>query len=267
MRWTKVLCIIICLLLLIGMVYFISIRKGDKEASLAVSNKTETVMKTKTKEENKKITKIEQKEKMEEKNSKTNEQNKHNSLFPQKEKVANSKENIKEENFSLKNKEDIIKKAKAIFHKEKQDNKNLSKDDENKNLKKQNEKKLAQKALKEKVELKIKEILSLNKIEFETAKSSLTKKGKEIIAKIAVILKEHPNLKIEIAGHTDNTGDEAMNKKLSEERAKSVKEELIKLGIDPNRLVAKGYGSSKPLQKTDGKSQANRRVEFIVIGE
>ena len=58
-----------------------------------------------------------------------------------------------------------------------------------------------------------------------------------------------------------------MNQKLSEARAKSVKEELIKLGIDPNRLVAKGYGSSKPLQKTDGKSQANRRVEFIVIGE
>ncbi len=276
MRWTKVLCIIICLLLLIGMVYFISIRKGDKEASLAVSNKTETVATVNEKEtlkakEEEKAVKSEQKEKTEE-NPKANEQNEQSSLVStnkasKKEEAKKSKEEAKEENLSLKNKENIIQKAKAIFQREKKANENPQKEDKNKNLKEQNEKEAAKEALKEKVEIKIKEILSLNKIEFETGKSSLTKKGKEIVSKIAVILKEYPNLKIEIAGHTDNTGDETMNKKLSEERAKSVKDELIKLGIDPNRLIAKGYGSSKPLQKTDGKSQANRRVEFIVIGE
>ena len=274
MRWTKVLCIIICLLLLIGMIYFISIRKGDKEASLTVSNKTETVTKAeekesvKAKEKEEKVVKSKREEKAKGENLKANEQNEQNeqkSLISkkessQKEEVAKTKEETKEENLSLKNKENIIQKAKAIFKKEKETEQNRAKENENQNaLKEQNETK--------KVQLEIKEILSLNKIEFETAKSSLTKKGKEIVAKIAVILKEHPNLKIKIAGHTDRTGDEAMNQKLSEARAKSVKDELIKLGIDPNRLIAKGYGSSKPLQKTDKKSQANRRVEFIIIGE
>ncbi len=115
------------------------------------------------------------------------------------------------------------------------------------------------------IEAKIKEILQAENIEFETGKAILTPKGKEIVQKIADILKEYPDLKIEIAGHTDAVGNEQKNLKLSQKRAEAVKEALIEAGIAADRLVAKGYGESKPLAGETGESQANRRVEFHIL--
>ena len=83
---------------------------------------------------------------------------------------------------------------------------------------------------------------------------------------IAKYLKENSDIRIEIFGHTDNSGEEKANKKLSIGRAKSVSEYLTTKGIDKKRITYNGYGSLKPIATNDteeGKQQ-NRRVEFIL---
>jgi len=82
------------------------------------------------------------------------------------------------------------------------------------------------------------------------------------------ILKDNPNLRVEIGGHTDAVGSEAARQKISEKRAESVKKYLMdKFNISGDRMTTKGYGSQKPI--ADNKSKEgrakNRRVEFRVI--
>ncbi len=72
---------------------------------------------------------------------------------------------------------------------------------------------------------------------------------------------------LEIAGYTDNTGDAALNLALSQKRAESVREALIKYGADPDMLVAKGYGEADPIASNDtaeGRLK-NRRIEYHVV--
>lgn len=109
--------------------------------------------------------------------------------------------------------------------------------------------------------------LKNKRVEFVYAKDKLTKKSQKIVDQVAAILKKHPQIRIEIAGHTDSDGTAERNLKLSQRRANAVKKYLISKGIDPKRLVAKGYGESKPLVKNDtaAHKQLNRRVEFKVI--
>ena len=80
-------------------------------------------------------------------------------------------------------------------------------------------------------------------------------------------LKRNPDLKVELAGHTDNVGSENYNKKLSADRAEVVRKALVDNGIDETRLTAKGYGSTKPLAPNDSEEHRamNRRTEMIVI--
>ncbi|MCY1534811.1 Photosystem I chlorophyll a apoprotein A2 [compost metagenome] len=77
---------------------------------------------------------------------------------------------------------------------------------------------------------------------------------------------QNPTIAIEIQGHTDNTGDDKMNEKLSANRAKAVYEYLLKENIPAKRLSYKGFGAAKP--RTDNGSeeakQQNRRTEFII---
>ncbi len=84
------------------------------------------------------------------------------------------------------------------------------------------------------------------------------------------ILKENPTIKVEIQGHTDNVGSDEYNQRLSEQRAWAVVNYLVQqMGVDPARLIAKGYGESMPKAPNDtpeGRA-LNRRVEFVVIGE
>jgi OmpA-OmpF porin, OOP family len=119
------------------------------------------------------------------------------------------------------------------------------------------------------IQLHINEILADKKIAFERRSSTVTEDSKSSIVKIADILKEYKNLKIEIAGHTDSRGENALNKKISQDRANSVKEVLISLGINADRLKAVGYGEDFPIAKDDenGLSEINRRVDFNILGE
>ena len=79
------------------------------------------------------------------------------------------------------------------------------------------------------------------------------------------MMKEHPELKFEVGGHTDSDGDDALNMKLSQDRAAAVREKLISMGIDPGRLTSHGYGETKPISPNttpEGKAN-NRRVELL----
>jgi outer membrane protein OmpA-like peptidoglycan-associated protein len=97
---------------------------------------------------------------------------------------------------------------------------------------------------------------------------------KTIDSTIFRILTSYPNIIIEISSHTDSIGSEKLNDKLSQQRAQSVVDYLINKGIDKNRLVARGYGKSKPIapnSNPDGSDnpegrQKNRRTEFKIIG-
>jgi outer membrane protein OmpA-like peptidoglycan-associated protein len=115
----------------------------------------------------------------------------------------------------------------------------------------------------------ITKLLRVENIEFEVAKDSLTPKGLATVNKLAVILKQYPHINIEIAGHTDSDGDAAFNQKLSQARVDNVKKALIARGIDASRMVAKGYGESKPIVPNDTvqNKQKNRRVEINILGE
>jgi len=106
-------------------------------------------------------------------------------------------------------------------------------------------------------------------IEFNTAQTTLTPLGLGTVSKIAVILKAYPDVKIEIAGHTDSDGDDAFNMLLSQGRVNNVKRALMKEGIEKSRIKAVGYGETKPLVPNTSREnkQKNRRVEIIVIGE
>ncbi|MDY0101629.1 MAG: OmpA family protein [Lentimicrobium sp.] len=102
-------------------------------------------------------------------------------------------------------------------------------------------------------------------IKFDVNKSSIKPESMGTINYVVKMMQDHPELKFSVEGHTDSDGDEALNQKLSEARAKSVLNEMAKLGISSDRLTSKGHGESKPLTGNDtpeGKAQ-NRRVEFV----
>lgn len=107
----------------------------------------------------------------------------------------------------------------------------------------------------------------LKNIFFEVDSYELKNKSLAELEKLNNFLKTNPNIKIEISGHTDNTGNEKHNKQLSLNRAKSVYDYLIAKGISAKRLTFKGYGSSLPIDsnKTEKGKQKNRRTEFKII--
>jgi OOP family OmpA-OmpF porin len=102
-------------------------------------------------------------------------------------------------------------------------------------------------------------------INFDTGKSVIRDESRPIIEQIVQMLKENPQLKLSVEGHTDNTGNPASNKTLSEERAKSVVSAIVSQGIDVVRLSAAGYGQDKPIadNNTEEGRAMNRRVELV----
>ncbi len=83
-----------------------------------------------------------------------------------------------------------------------------------------------------------------------------------------MLLKDNPNIRVEIGGHTDSAGSSKANQKISEKRAESVKKYLEdKFNIPSNRMVVKGYGGTKPIADNNTKEgrAKNRRVEFRII--
>lgn len=104
------------------------------------------------------------------------------------------------------------------------------------------------------------------RINFDSGKSNISKQENKKVGHVADILKKHPALKVQVAGHTDNVGPKQYNMKLSLARAVSVANELARLGIDSKRLSSAGKGMDNPLAgnaSAAGRAK-NRRVEFII---
>ena len=123
----------------------------------------------------------------------------------------------------------------------------------------------------EKVEIGAK--IVLNNIFFDSNKAILRKESNLELEKLLQLMKDYPNLTIEVAGHTDSKGNDAANLKLSQMRSQAVVAALIKKGIKAQYLAAKGYGETAPVApntlpngKPDLKGmQLNRRVELKII--
>lgn len=117
-------------------------------------------------------------------------------------------------------------------------------------------------ALKEAIDRDGKATVQVN---FATDASEILPASKPQIDAIATMLKEQPNLRLAVNGHTDNTGNAGHNQRLSEQRAASVKLALVALGVEAGRLTSKGFGSTEPVADNgseEGKAR-NRRVELV----
>ncbi len=111
------------------------------------------------------------------------------------------------------------------------------------------------------------EKISLRNIFYETNSYTLQNESKYEIMKLRDFMKNNPAVRIEISGHTDNVGNDVTNQTLSTNRAKSVYDQLIKMGITSSRLVYKGYGKTQPIDvnTTEQGRAKNRRTEIKII--
>lgn len=117
--------------------------------------------------------------------------------------------------------------------------------------------------------LKVGSKVVLKNIFFDTGKATLKAESYAELGRVLQFMTDNPSLKLEISGHTDNTGSKALNTKLSGARAQSVVDYLLTQGVAPERLVAKGYGPDQPVasNKTKIGREQNRRVEFKILGK
>jgi outer membrane protein OmpA-like peptidoglycan-associated protein len=106
--------------------------------------------------------------------------------------------------------------------------------------------------------------LVLTGVYFETGRAILSPRSYTVLNKVAESLKEWPEVRVEIQGHTDSRGDELINQRLSQARAEAVRLYLIQQGVAPDRLTAIGFGEERPLDNnnTAAGRQKNRRVEL-----
>ncbi len=115
--------------------------------------------------------------------------------------------------------------------------------------------------------IKVGKKVVLNNIFFETGKAILTTGSFTELERLLNILLDNPQMKIEISGHTDKTGSETFNFKLSENRSKAVVEYMVKKGIERSRMESRGFGSLQPIADNataQGRAK-NRRVEFKIL--
>lgn len=111
------------------------------------------------------------------------------------------------------------------------------------------------------------EIISLDNLIFDLGKSEIKPESFAELDALAKLMKENPEMIIQLEGHTDFRGGRSKNLKLSQERVKQVKNYLIHGGIMPDRILTKAYGGSNPLswENTEEASRLNRRVEVRII--
>lgn len=109
--------------------------------------------------------------------------------------------------------------------------------------------------------------MTINNVFFETGKATLTAESDPELKRIVQVMQENATLQIEISGHTDNTGSDELNNKLSQDRADAVKNYLMNQGVKSDRIRTKGYGKTKPKadNSTEEGRQLNRRVEFAIL--
>lgn len=119
--------------------------------------------------------------------------------------------------------------------------------------------------------LKEKMVFVFNNILFDFNKASLRPESYPVLDSLANIMNENPSIRVEIGGHTDTRGSASYNRKLSQSRAESVRNYLIKTRqISASRITAIGYGEDRPLvypENNEADYQKNRRVEFTILGE
>lgn len=104
-----------------------------------------------------------------------------------------------------------------------------------------------------------------NDIHFDYDNANIRPSSMTVIRSIAKMMEEHPDVRLSVEGHTDASGSNSYNQKLSNIRAIAVRDALVSLNIDPSRLSAKGFGEDHPISsnKTESGKALNRRVEFV----
>jgi outer membrane protein OmpA-like peptidoglycan-associated protein len=112
-------------------------------------------------------------------------------------------------------------------------------------------------------------IVNLSDVLFDVNRYTLRPGAREKLAKVSGIILAHPGLSIAVEGHTDSTGADDYNMKLSERRAQEVRSFLVEEGLGSNTITAKGFGETQPVADNNTASgrQQNRRVELVVSGE
>jgi outer membrane protein OmpA-like peptidoglycan-associated protein len=112
-------------------------------------------------------------------------------------------------------------------------------------------------------------VVNMGDVLFDTGKFDLRPIAREKLARLSGIVLAHPGLNLDIEGHTDSTGSDELNQKLSEQRAGSVMKYLVDQGLTNTNMTATGFGKSMPVadNSTVAGRQQNRRVEIIVSGE
>lgn len=113
----------------------------------------------------------------------------------------------------------------------------------------------------------IKEVIELPGVNFESNSDRLLPGADNVLRDAAATLQKHPDLIVEVAGHTDSVGDAAYNQGLSERRAKTVRDYLIGAGAAADNLSARGYGEADPIADNDSDEgrATNRRVELRIV--
>jgi outer membrane protein OmpA-like peptidoglycan-associated protein len=117
--------------------------------------------------------------------------------------------------------------------------------------------------------IEVGQVVRLNNIFFEFGKAALLEDSFIELNRLVELLEDNANMKVEIAGHTDNVGSDEANKKLSQDRVNSVVSFLTSKGINATRLQAVGYGESSPIatNETEEGRAYNRRVEFKILSK
>ena len=112
-------------------------------------------------------------------------------------------------------------------------------------------------------------IVNMGDVLFDTGKSDLRPEAREALAKLTGIVLNYPSLQLAVEGHTDSTGSDELNQKLSEQRAEAVRGYLTGQGLPPDKVTAHGFGKTMPVSdnSTAAGRQKNRRVEIVVAGE
>ncbi|MEZ4916092.1 MAG: OmpA family protein [Chitinophagales bacterium] len=111
--------------------------------------------------------------------------------------------------------------------------------------------------------------LAFKNLEFETGKSIIKKSSYSSLDNLTQILKDHPDYRLLVEGHTDSVGSAESNMTLSQARANAVKDFLMKKGVSGDKIITKGFGETKPVASNDTAAgrQENRRVEMTIVFE
>ncbi len=117
------------------------------------------------------------------------------------------------------------------------------------------------------VPIEIGQVVRLNNVFFDFDKWDLREESFVELDRVVKLLNENPAIEIEMSAHTDSKGSDEYNFKLSDNRAKSVRDYIVSKGIEENRISSQGYGETKPVatNDTDDGRQLNRRVEFTIL--